>query len=281
MPSSRMTAEQKIGPTTASNRLFPVWSFLCLSAALSWTVWLWPVSKQAYLFITFEGWRVRWPLGNIKLLVGNALPGLLALAWASAQGKEELHDLLLSLLAWRTKLRWYVLSIALPSAVFVASMCAVLIFFHGKPTRPTILVLLNSLVALPFGPLWEEIAWRALALRKLQGHYSRLLSALIIGVYWAVWHIPVWFLTLNYLTTTLLLVICVNLVSWSVIFAFLYDRSGQSLPVTILLHATYLTVQNYVTAVVLHGIIYIIPVVAALSVCLAVIVAKRWASDPA
>ena len=266
---------QKTQRDSFGKSLLPVWLFLCASAAAAWIVWLWPISKQIYLHITLAVWRVNIPLSNIKLLIGNALPGLLALAWTSAQGKQELHDLVSSLLAWKTKPRWYLLSIVLPSGVFLVSMCAVLIFFSERPIRPPGLVLFNSLGSLPFGPLWEEIAWRAFALRKLQGHYSRLLSALIIGVYWAVWHIPLWLLTLNYLTFTLLLVICINLVAWSVIFAFLYDRSGQSLPVTILLHATYLTVQNHVAAMVLHGTIYIIPVAAALSVCTAVVFAKR------
>jgi membrane protease YdiL (CAAX protease family) len=109
----------------------------------------------------------------------------------------------------------------------------------------------------------------------LQWRYSRLVSALIIGMYWAVWHIPAWLLTLNYLTITLLLIACINLICWSVIFAFLYERSGQSLPVTILLHATYLTVQNLAFATVSYGNIQLIPISAALSACLAAIVATR------
>jgi len=157
----------------------------------------------------------------------------------------------------------------------------VLGFFPARLSLPGILVFVNSLVALPFGPVWEEIAWRAFALRKLQCRYSRLVSALIIGAYWAVWHIPLWLLTLNYLTIRLLLIICINLVCWSVIFAFLYDRSGQSLPVTILLHATYLTVQNLAAATVSYGSIHIIPIAATLSACLAIVIANEWTSSPA
>jgi len=211
----------------------------------------------------------------LKLLIGNSLPGFLALVWARWEGREPFRDMLASLFGWRTKLRWYVLAMALPVGVFLVSMCVVLAFLSEKPSRVSILVLINSLVALPFGPLWEEIAWRAFALRRLQARYSRLSSALIIGVYWALWHVPLWLLTLNYLTPALLLIGCVNLISWSVIFSFLYDRSGESLPVTILLHATILTVQNLVFAAVSHGTVYLIPVAAALSVGLAIIVARK------
>jgi hypothetical protein len=141
------------------------------------------------------------------------------------------------------------------------------------------LLVITSLLSLPFGPVCEEIAWRAFALRKLQGRYSQILSALIIGVYWAVWHIPLWLVTLNYLTGKLLLIACINLISWSVIFAFLYDRSGQSLPVVILLHATYLTVQNLVFAAISSGNIHLIPIAAVLSVFVAAILAGRLAGD--
>jgi uncharacterized protein len=269
----KLTNENKTPSSPRAKGLLPLWVFFCLSAALSWIVWLWPTPDQVFVYIKFWGRWVNWPITNLKLVVGNCLPGLLALVWVSVQGKQQLRNVLSSLVAWRAQLRWYILSIALPCGVFITSLCVVLISFPAKLSRPPLLLLVTSLLTLPFGPLWEEIAWRAFALRKLQSRYSRLASALLLGVYWAVWHIPLWLVTLNYLTYTLLLVICVNLVAWSVIFAFLYNRSAQSLPVVILLHATYIVVQNQVFAT--YGNIHLIPISAALAVCLAAILARR------
>jgi membrane protease YdiL (CAAX protease family) len=212
------------------------------------------------------------------MVIGNALPGLLALIWVAVQGKQELRELLSSLFAWRTKFRWYALSMALPSLVFVLSACVVLALFPGKPGRLSALVLVNTLLALPTGPVAEEIAWRGFALRKLQHRYSHLSSALIIGVYWAVWHIAMWLLQLKFLTATQLVIIFGNLVCWSVIFAFLYERSGQSLPVTILLHITYMVVSNQVANVLQLRTIIMIRIAAAISVCLALLFAKRLAA---
>jgi membrane protease YdiL (CAAX protease family) len=169
------------------------------------------------------------------------------------------------------------LAIVLPFGVFLASLCCVLIYFPTGFTLPPIFLVVISLLSLPFGAVWEEIAWRAFALRKLERRYSRLTSAVVIGVYWAVWHIPLWLLTLNYLTIKLLLIICINLISWSIIFSFLYDMSGHSLPITILLHATYFTVQNLAFATIPSNNIYLIPIAAFLSVCVAAIVAWRLA----
>src|SRR2546426_12026158 len=41
-----------------------------------------------------------------------------------------------------------------------------------------------------------------------------------------------------------LLVATLNLTAWSVVFAFLYERSGWSLPVVILLHASYVAASG-------------------------------------
>jgi uncharacterized protein len=264
---------------TDSEKSPAIWAFLALSAALSWTVWLWPIDHRLALITKFHGWRSTWPLYNVKLVIGNALPGLLALVWTAAQGRQEFHDLLSSLFAWRTKFRWYVLSMALPSLVFALSGCIVLTLFPGKTGRLSALALVNTILVLPTGPVSEEIAWRAFALRKLERRYSRLSSALIIGVYWAVWHVPMWVLTVRSLTTVQLVIIFVNLVCWSVVFACLYERSGQSLPVTILLHLTYMVVSIQAAAVVEVRTIIMIRIAAALSLCLALFCAKLLAAN--
>jgi uncharacterized protein len=273
-----LTSDLGYQPGAHTKSLLPLWIFLCLNAALTWTVWLWSIPNWIFQ-IHLAGWRFNFPLRNQKLLLGNILPGLLALIWAAWEGKPELWAVLSSLFAWRTQLKWYVLAIVLPSGVFLTSMCAVLMRFSEKPNRPHLLVWVNSFWSLPFGPLWEEIAWRAFALRKLQCRYSYLASALIIGVYWGLWHVPLWVLTATYHTAPFLLMYCVNLVAWSVIFAFLYNRSGQSLPVTILLHSVIFTVQNLVFAAVSHGAIYLSPIATALSLCIAAILARKLASD--
>jgi uncharacterized protein len=40
----------------------------------------------------------------------------------------------------------------------------------------------------------EEIGWRGYALRGLQANLSALASTLIIGVVWALWHLPLFFI---------------------------------------------------------------------------------------
>ncbi|WP_415803443.1 type II CAAX prenyl endopeptidase Rce1 family protein, partial [Bacillus albus] len=45
------------------------------------------------------------------------------------------------------------------------------------------------------GPLGEELGWRGFALMELQKKYSPLKSSIIIGFWWGMWHLPIWFTT--------------------------------------------------------------------------------------
>ena len=128
------------------------------------------------------------------------------------------------------------------------------------------------MLSLPFGPLWEEIAWRAYALRKLELRFSPLVAAAIVGAYWGIWHIPLWMATMVIppaLLPRVIITACLNLVAWSVIFAFVYERTGQSLPVTILLHTTYGSVMLEFARIASGNDLYLIEAVAVLSACLA------------
>ncbi len=48
------------------------------------------------------------------------------------------------------------------------------------------------LVGLVIGAL-EEIGWRGYAQEALQRHFPIALAALSIGIFWAVWHLPLFF----------------------------------------------------------------------------------------
>lgn len=46
------------------------------------------------------------------------------------------------------------------------------------------------IVLLAGGPLGEELGWRGLALPVLRDQLGLLTAALVIGIIWAVWHLP-------------------------------------------------------------------------------------------
>jgi uncharacterized protein len=271
-PSESM-AETLTDVTSRRNmeRLWPLGIFFCLAAASAWAAWLWPVEAHGRLPLTVLGLEIKIPFLLMKLVIGNCLPGILAVVWIRFEGKGQFQRLLSTLTKWRTPLHWYVIVVALPCAVFLVAWTAVLFFVPvDHPPLSTSGFLTTFLMTLPFGPLWEELAWRAFALRKLESRFSRLASALMLGAYWAVWHIPLWLLSLNVNSANaipVLLAASCNLVAWSVIWAYFYHRSLESLPVVILLHAAHGAAWSQLFATVpLPQFIY---VSSAMAVCLA------------
>ena len=81
------------------------------------------------------------------------------------------------------------------------------------------------------GPLGEELGWRGFLQNELNKRFPLLKSSLIVGVIWALWHLPLWFVS-GFEGTNLLLYILffiVGLISFSVIMGYVYSRGGNLL----------------------------------------------------
>ncbi len=99
-----------------------------------------------------------------------------------------------------------------------------------------------ALFILLFGPLPEELGWRGYALDSLQARWNALVSSLILGVMWAGWHIPLFFMngtfqhdqvgfgTLNFW------LFCIGTIVSSILFTWLYNNTHRSTLAAILFH---------------------------------------------
>jgi membrane protease YdiL (CAAX protease family) len=108
--------------------------------------------------------------------------------------KGGLRELLSRFLIWRVGIRWWV--IALFFAV-IPSVAALYLFellggppvdWSGLPSLYTV-VPMFILLTIAAG-IGEEFGWRGFLLPRLQTRHNALVSSLIIGVLWAIWHIP-------------------------------------------------------------------------------------------
>ena len=59
-----------------------------------------------------------------------------------------------------------------------------------SPATWAILIGMNLIM----GPLGEEMGWRGFFLPRLIPHLGTVGAALVVGIIWAVWHLPLWFL---------------------------------------------------------------------------------------
>jgi membrane protease YdiL (CAAX protease family) len=178
--------------------------------------------------------------GGLFYLIGAAVPSLSALGAVFAVAKwEGLCVLLRRSLAWRFAPLWYLTAVAAP---FVVNGCNALIAIglagHEYPAQ---------WYAPAFGPgflffflvyngVGEEIGWRGLALPLLQQHLGSLVGNIAVGVLWALWHLPLFWLRGSYQYGDSILLFMLLLTCWSVIMGMLVDKGGGSVLPAILFH---------------------------------------------
>jgi membrane protease YdiL (CAAX protease family) len=80
----------------------------------------------------------------------------------------------------------------------------------------------------------EEPGWRGFVLPRLQQRYSPLRASLILALIWAVWHWPM----LQGGLLGLLIFLLQYVAPAAILFTAVFNRTGGSLPIAILLHAS-------------------------------------------
>lgn len=118
------------------------------------------------------------------LLVAIWSPNLVALAMSAATGR--LGGLLRSLASPGTPEAW---AIALLPLAIAGSLAL------ASPVARVVAVPWVALVGmnLVMGPLGEELGWRGYLLPRLIPSLGWVGAALAVGVIWALWHLPLWF----------------------------------------------------------------------------------------
>jgi len=192
----------------------------------------------AYLF----SW-VLWPLVILNPTSSPLVPfgPLIAAVIVAllAGGKPELWALLRQLGRWRVHVIWYVIAFLGPFVVAVVT--AFLATAAGAQVRSTgdytdwQAIGVFFLTAMIIVGLFEEVGWRGFALPRLQHRLAAIWAALVLGVLWALWHLPELISDptgqrppLQFIVWTLAL---------SVIFSWLYNSTNGSLPIVIICHA--------------------------------------------
>ncbi len=175
-----------------------LWLFFILVFCWTWSFWL----TAAAL-----GVSVQTTAGQSLLRLGLLGPMLGAIGFAYVtQAKDCWRDYWLRIVdARRIPARWYLIVILfVPVLMAVAALLDVAAggsdtaALIGKRVAP-ILAAPSTVLAFAFGvfvngPLPEELGWRGYALDQLQARWNALLSSLVLGVLWALWHLPLFFM---------------------------------------------------------------------------------------
>ncbi len=216
----------------------PVVAFFLAAYAVTWIVWV----PRALVDQGLLDWT--WPG-----VVGRAWsygPALAAVLVAGlARGGAGPAELWAGLRRWRVGWRWYALVLAVP---FVVAMSATWLYerLSGLPAewpmqQPADLLLYPVfllILALTDG-LGEEVGWRGFALPGMQRQMRAAFAAILLGGLWAGWHLPLFWTHGAPLEGRSPALLLVALIPTSVLFAWVFNHTGGSILLVILLHATH------------------------------------------
>jgi len=225
--------------------------FFLLAYLFTWSNWI----PQAFNSRGIASIQVP---GFLTILSGYG-PALAAIIVVSlTSGWQGLRELFGRLLRWRVGIQWYLIALFLPAFVIllaisihkwtggVAPDFSVATFPFGPPETPLLqkLVILILVFTLGFDGLGEEIGWRGFALPKLLEGHSALVSSLILGALWAVWHFPYALTKGTFLSEVPLYWFFINLLALSIIYTWIFNNTNGSLLLVLLFHAAGNTTSN-------------------------------------
>jgi membrane protease YdiL (CAAX protease family) len=142
------------------------------------------------------------------------------------------------MIQWRVNWRWYALAILLPIVTAVLASVIAVALGADTPTAGQLAawveIPINFVIFLliPLTGPWEEPGFRGFALNRLTETRSVLMAALVIGAIHVFWHTPL------FLKGSIPASDVVWIVAASIVFAFLVIRSGRSVLLAMLMHAT-------------------------------------------
>lgn len=212
--------------------------FFLLSFIISWVIWI--PQAAATLGISESTISLDSPL-NLLAVWG---PGLAAILLSIlTTGKASLRDLLNPIRRWRVGIQWYIFVLFFPAGIWLVGRALDTLLGQSyeltsilSELGPEYAMMLPFFVifALP-SALGEEIGWRGFALPQLQASYNALVSSIIIGLFWGLWHIPTW-IAQGQMGISLL-VMLLSMVPAAILFTWVYNSTAGSLLLVWLFHA--------------------------------------------
>jgi membrane protease YdiL (CAAX protease family) len=222
----------------------PLVLFFALAFAFSWAAW-------APAVVLSHGPSEPQTLAALLHLFGSLGPMLSALVvTALAGGFSGVRELLGRVSRWRVGLWWWVVAVLGTPILFllVAVVCRLLfggwseLGEFGRSEEFAFLGLLPYWLAnVVFFGFGEEVGWRGFALPRLQtGRRSALVAALILSLFWAAWHVPLFSFAMGFKSMGLVAIPgwLISILVGSVLLAWLYNSTGGSVLIVAIFHGT-------------------------------------------
>jgi len=219
------------------------WLFFAATFAITWGFWLAAIALE----LRFDS-----AAGLVILLIGLTGPGIAGIGFVylvyDEQGRADFWARLKQIR--RIGIKWFLIILLIPVAVTIIAAITDMLF--GGPgailgagvqefsVNP--LAILPALFFATLPPILEELGWRGYALDRLQLNWSALNASLILGIVWAVWHLPLFFIEGSFQAESVgfgtmgFWLFMIGIVALSVAFTWVYNNTSRSILAIILLH---------------------------------------------
>lgn len=209
----------------------------------------------------------------------------LLMTWLTL-GKDEMAKLFKRFFLWRVDWKWWLVAILLlPALRFAAIPLTAWLtgvpadFSHPMirdvvPLDAPLLALVVPWIIFEILTNGEEMGWRGYVLPRLQAKYNALVASLIVGVIWAVWHLPK-FLGTGFNDELSFVWFTIAHLALAVLYTWLYNNTHGSLLLVVLFHAAgnttgmFLPVQFAIPGGIMQNVEIVLYVLAAVIVTLA------------
>ena len=171
-------------------------------------------------------------------LVGTFAPAIVALS-LSIRDEGNASALLRRTVMWRVAARWYLFAVSYMAAIKLA---VALVHRFATEAWPRFgdetwyIILVAIIVSTPI-QAGEEIGWRGYALPRLASRFGFARASLLLGVIWASWHLPLFFIPGIDKSGQSFPVYLLQVTALSVALAWLYAHTGGSLLLAMLMHS--------------------------------------------
>lgn len=244
---------------------YPIAIYFALTFVISWGGMLLVIGGPGEILRTNAQFDKLLPLVILAILAGPSISGVLLTALVG--GRMGLRDYWSRLRRWRVGIGWYAM------ALLAAPLLMTVIYLVLSPISPEFLPgvlaagdkvshLLMGLVTGIMAGLFEELGWTGFATPRLRQRYGVLQTGLLVGLPWAVWHIlPALWLGFGSGTLSGALSVAsylmdpfLFLVGFRVLMVWVYDRTGGSLLMGMLMHMSLTSSARIITPVGIVGL---------------------------
>lgn len=186
------------------------------------------------------------PLAMTLLMLGGFTPSIAGWIMAYRQhGRDGLRDLWKRFTQFNVGIKWYLIMVLIPFLVQTGTALIYKLqggtFVRSELLEQPASLILFAIAIFIGGPISEEFGWRGFAQDRVQARWGQLKGSIILGVVWALWHLPLFFVPGSGQQQTgnpaiMVPMFSLNVVAMTALITLVYNKTNRSLWGAIFFH---------------------------------------------